>query len=202
MVNDKISHYYITKAAARLIERIKVGDVDYSIFGSLPDMNIAIAFNGLNEGIIHVRIQDKIMSILDIAVINQGYLNYNLIRVNVGSGEWRHAIDVKEGWNEETEKFFRATTMKVLIYLFLSDVIVQVLPIGSSNGLSKKNGKIINDSTMPVKIVTSKWNTISMGIGGFSVGGHFRLQPYGKDRKQVKLKYIAPYRKKGYTRRN
>ena len=204
MVTDRIKHYYVTKPAMKLIERIKLGDVDYAIFNKLPDMNIAIAFNGLEEGIVHVRIQDRIMSILDISMQKSGYMSYNLVRVNVGSGqgEWRYAIDVVDGWNEEMEAHFRKTTMRVLVYLFLSDVSIQMIPIHGSNGLSKKNGKILNDTMHGVSIVTSKWNTLTMRAGGFEVGGHFRLQPYGRDRKQVKLKYIAPYRKKGYTRRN
>ena len=202
MVNEHSDRYYITKAAQRLIDRINVGKADYSIFGKIGNINIAIAIADLDYGIVHCRIQDGILSTLMMRINSDYHLSYDLVRVNSESGEWRHAIGVVDNWNEEQEAKFRDKIMKVLIYLFLSDVIVQMIPIGRSNGQPKKQGKIINDSSQPVKVVTSKWNTLTVRTGGFEVGGHFRLQPFGIDRKEVRLVYIKPYKKKGYTRRN
>lgn len=62
-----------------------------------------------------------------------------------------------------------------------------------------KQGKVINTLQQPITIVNSKWNVTTIRTEGFPVRGHARLQPT-KD--GIKLIYIEPFMKTGYTRRS
>jgi hypothetical protein len=60
--------------------------------------------------------------------------------------------------------------------------------------------KYINETDISIKIINSTWFTNIVRTTGFAVSGHFRLQPYGKDRKDRKLIWINEFEKQGYTR--
>jgi hypothetical protein len=58
----------------------------------------------------------------------------------------------------------------------------------------------LNRTDLPIEIVDSTWFTTIVRSEGFSVGGHFRLQPVGPGRTGRELIWIAPYEKTGYVR--
>lgn len=92
--------------------------------------------------------------------------------------------------------------LKVFIFIYCTDTEIEVVEGGRSNGKPKKDGKVVNMSRFPVTVVTTKWNTITVRAKGFKVKGHFRFQPYGsRSEKKVKVIFIDPYEKKGYTRK-
>jgi hypothetical protein len=47
----------------------------------------------------------------------------------------------------------------------------------------------------------STWFTTIVRSEGFKVGGHFRMQPFGKNLSDRKLIWISPFDKNGYTRK-
>jgi hypothetical protein len=66
------------------------------------------------------------------------------------------------------------------------------------------NEKYENGTKLPFEILDSTWFTTLVKSGAFRVGGEtgfFRWQPVGTGRTDKKLVYIAPFEKKGYTRK-
>ncbi len=88
----------------------------------------------------------------------------------------------------------------LLCFVYLSENEYQEVLGGRSVG-TRKNGKFKNDLTIPVTLITSKWNVTSVRTEGFQVGAHFRLQPCGPGRSQTKMILIEPFEKHGYVRR-
>lgn len=89
---------------------------------------------------------------------------------------------------------------KLMCFIFLSEnEYIEVDP-GHSYG-TRKSGKVKNELEFPVTVINSRWNVTSVRNADFDVMGHFRLQPYGPGRGQVKMIFIEPFKKHGYVRR-
>jgi len=92
--------------------------------------------------------------------------------------------------------------IQLVMFICLSKTEIEILPPNTKTTGTKAQGKIINSSDSEVVIVGSKWNTISIRVEGFRVGGHPRLQPCGRGRRSVKLIWIDTFEKHGYIRRS
>jgi hypothetical protein len=68
-----------------------------------------------------------------------------------------------------------------------------------------RNEKYVNETALPIEILDSTWFTTIVRSEGFSVGaetgGFFRWQRFGPGSSQRKIIWVAPFEKKGYTRR-
>lgn len=102
---------------------------------------------------------------------------------------------VSTNWHEM--KKFDELIFKVMCFFYLSENTEIEIPPGKSHG-TRKQGKVLNDTPVPVTIVNSNWNVTSVRTEGFDVRGHFRLQPTLTG---VKMIFINPFRKHGYVRR-
>jgi len=90
--------------------------------------------------------------------------------------------------------------IKILIFLHLSEVKeVHLKPNGKVG--DRRNEKVMNKTTHPFIVVDTTWNITSIRTKGFTVSGHFRLQPYGKDRALKKLIFVDQFEKEGYIRK-
>jgi hypothetical protein len=58
-----------------------------------------------------------------------------------------------------------------------------------------------NKTTSDITVIDSTWYTNLVSSGAFKVRGHFRLQPYGPERSQRRLQWIADFQKEGYHRK-
>lgn len=92
-----------------------------------------------------------------------------------------------------------ARFLKLLIFTEYSELQEVVIKPNQSYG-TKKQGKYLNETNKDFILVDSTWNNTIIRKEGFGVGGHFRLQPIGKERQDRKLIYINDFFKKGYTR--
>lgn len=97
------------------------------------------------------------------------------------------------------KQFSRLT--KIITFVELGDIEVQMLEKGRNNNRSKKDGKITNTSNYTVYVVDSSWNKLIIRTEGFAVMGHFRLQPCGAGLADRKLIWIDAFEKHGYKRR-
>lgn len=91
--------------------------------------------------------------------------------------------------------------VRLMIFVELGDIDVEVIEGGRNNGKPKKNGKITNTSNNTVYVVDSSWNKLIIRTDGFAVRGHFRLQPCGHNMADRKLIWVDAFEKHGYTRR-
>jgi hypothetical protein len=85
--------------------------------------------------------------------------------------------------------------MKVICYLELTPVTLLVVNGGERKGDITRDNLIKNETKIPVIQVSSNWNYRMIRVGSFKVNGHFRWQPCGKERSQVKLIYINQFEK-------
>lgn len=89
--------------------------------------------------------------------------------------------------------------MRVLVYLYFSDLQYKYVKAGKKYGTRKTGMK--NASDKNVFFVDANWNIVSIRKEDFTVSGHFRLQPYGPGMSKRKLIYIDEFLKHGYVRR-
>jgi len=178
-------------------------------------------YGGNVDYVVTVKRENSLLYIFEAAandrLISKEHSMYNRLRlidldtnlvVNFGSigdnAKKYNAIDTKNKYTRpgiiDFKEEQQIDIFKILTYVFLSDVKIVILPIkASTNVFNKVIGAVTNDHTTKLHIVTAKWNTVTFHAGEFGVCGHFRLQPYGSDKQQRKLIYIAPFTKHGYT---
>lgn len=80
-----------------------------------------------------------------------------------------------------------------------SEIETKFVKPNSKIKASKMENKIINETDIPINIITSKWYTNIINNNPFTVSGHFRNQPYGEGRKDIKLIWIEDFIKSGYN---
>jgi hypothetical protein len=118
-----------------------------------------------------------------------------------GSALWlSHTINFKmEDADVMTERNF--SIIPYFIFFDYAEIEEKIVKAGTkSKGISKKSGDT-NLSNFDVKRIDSMYFTRIIREEGFSVSGHFRLQPCGEGLRDRKLIYINPFEKNGYTRR-
>jgi len=91
--------------------------------------------------------------------------------------------------------------VRLMVFIKVGDIETVILNSGRNNGKTKSDGKITNTSNHTVYVVDSSWNKLIIRTDGFSVMGHFRLQPCGSGMTDRKLIWINSFQKDGYTRK-
>lgn len=90
---------------------------------------------------------------------------------------------------------FRDWIITLINFIKYADIETKYIKANSKLNVSRKDGKVVNDSNEDYILLNSTWFLNIVRTEGFLVRGHFRLQPY-KNRK--KLIYIGTYEKHGY----
>jgi hypothetical protein len=124
-----------------------------------------------------------------------GVTNWVLFYLNRKTGELCEHFEHKDV--KAIEQFYYT----LLCFMYLTDNEEILIPPGRSYG-TRKQGKVLNDIRVPITLVNSRWNITSIRTEGFNVSGHFRLQPCGPDRGDVKIIFIEPFAKEGYVRKS
>lgn len=117
------------------------------------------------------------------------YMKYTTFRINTENGYLSYP---------ETDPFSVELFKNFIQYLvFLEFSELETVTLKPTNKIgTKKQGQYLNDSKLDVVIVDSTWNRIIIKVGEFGVSGHLRLRTIPN----IKLTYINPYVKEGYTR--
>ncbi|HEY4064153.1 MAG TPA: hypothetical protein VGM30_19740 [Puia sp.] len=89
--------------------------------------------------------------------------------------------------------------LRLLLFIKYCPVETRVVAKGKKVSLAKE--EYLNKTVLPIEILDSSWFTTVVRSEGFSVNGHFRLQPVGPGRTERRLVWIAPYEKTGYMRK-
>jgi len=204
LMNVANESYFVTTNAMQIIASIDLKNAAYSILSSLPvnDKPIRIYSEGGENNCHAFRYDGEFLHISALSY-EEGDgkddlpFNYAYYKASTKTNKF-HCSDIQE----IEQSHFETVIMKVLVYIFLSDIDIKILPVNGDNGLSRAEGKVRNETTTPIKLVTEKWNTLTVRVGDFGVRGHMRLQPCGPNREQRRLIYIAPFLKHSYKRRN
>jgi len=87
------------------------------------------------------------------------------------------------------------------LILFLKYCPLETKTIAKGKKVSHSNEEYLNKTQLPIEILDSTWFTTIVRSEGFTVGGHFRMQPIGPGGLERKLIWINSYEKKGYVRK-
>lgn len=86
-----------------------------------------------------------------------------------------------------------------VISMFKKYAEVETKLIEGNSKVKYSSNKFINDFKLPITYLDSRWFTNIVKSDGFSVSGHFRLQPKKKDNEWTKeLIWINEFEKTGY----
>lgn len=91
-----------------------------------------------------------------------------------------------------------ANIICIIVFMKYCEVETKTVPPGRRE--KHVGTKYVNETKQKIEILDSTWFTTLIKSEGFSVGGHFRFQPYGPGLSQKKLIWIEPFEKTGYTR--
>jgi len=86
------------------------------------------------------------------------------------------------------------------LLIFIKYAPIEIKFVNKQKVLKSNNGKIFNNINTNIEILDSNWFTSIVRNEGFNVSGHFRLQPFGRNKQQRKFIYIKQYKKNGYIR--
>ncbi len=177
----------------------KIMDFETSELFKLPDHEIMeIVRQKFQEGKMSAYDRDMMLN----SVSNQDFRRmashtqeYQMWGINMQTGRLNYPE------NEITDDFFEemATFMRLLIFTELSELEEVELKPNQTHG-TKKEGKFVNESKLPVTIVDSSWNKIFVK-GKFNVLPHLRWQRYGPGNSLAKIITIEEFEKEGYTRK-
>lgn len=106
---------------------------------------------------------------------------------------------------QELEKIGKELFFRLLIFVYLTEVEVQLLLPGARYGAKASPTGFKNKEPFPFVVINANWNKISVRTEGFMVTGESgfgfaRLQRCGTNRNERKLVWIMPHQKHGYVR--
>lgn len=94
------------------------------------------------------------------------------------------------------------TIISAELFINFAEVETKVIKPNTQIWDERRVNAIYNNKTKnDVTVIDSTWYQNLVSSGAFNVRGHFRLQPFGPERKQRRLQWIADHQKNGYTRR-
>jgi hypothetical protein len=190
MDDKKFKDYLITDTVKEIANKIKIGDsFNFRLLNTIKEQSSSYLL-GRNK---FVRFEIKADNIYVLYVDydwESAWLNYEMFRINTKEGLLYDASDRSRSLAEELTKY--------LIFVNLSDVDVKLLLPNKKIGTRQSGYK--NDTKFNLTIVDSNWNKFIIRTDSFSVSGHLRLQPCGKNLSMRKLVWILPYEKQGYVR--
>ncbi len=188
--------YLITGTAQKIIDRIKMDKIDFTILKHIPEGRFDSVM-ARSTGNKHIYQFDGVWIYGTLLMRTRqpdgaDYIQYHTYRVNTDTGKVSESADYP--------REFLMEILKEFVFMYLSDIVVEFLEPGRSNNKPRSQGKVLNNSDIQVTVVDSKWNSIVIRDEAFLVRGHFRLQPHGPKLERVKLIYIEEFEKKGYHR--
>lgn len=127
-----------------------------------------------------------------------GMFNYVNFRLSAKDSSYTFPTDNKNTAHWKDTYFVQF--LKLLFFIEFSDVEYKLLGPNQKYG-TKREGNYLNGTKRDIAIVDSNWNIITINNNAFTVSGHLRFQPIGKDRLGRKLIFIQEFDKSGYTRK-
>jgi hypothetical protein len=124
---------------------------------------------------------------------------YDILYWGIGYiGETVGFKNMYDNVRNESKHAIAQIPVAVLLFKQFAETEIKVIP---PNGKVKDfHCRYKSDLPIPIQRLDLNWYTESCKNHPFVVRGHWRMQPHGKGRKEVKLKYIDPYMKTGYTK--
>lgn len=122
-------------------------------------------------------------------------------KLDIGGEGWiSNNFEVPKDKDKIKKWFWDVIIQLSVMHMFKQYAQVETVLLPPNSKVKGINCKYVNDTQIPFTYLDSKWFTELVKSDGFSVSGHFRLQPVKKDGKWTKeLIWINPFEKTGYT---
>jgi hypothetical protein len=102
--------------------------------------------------------------------------------------------------NEIQNRLWSRLAQPIIFHMFKSYAEVETKTLFSETRQKDSTNKYVNDTKLNLTFLDSKWFTSIVKSEGFSVRGHFRLQPKKKNGEWTKeLIWVNEFNKLGYT---
>jgi hypothetical protein len=112
-----------------------------------------------------------------------------------------HKTFLYKGWEDNGINKYYFVSWIVTMICFIKYCPVETKVIEAGRKGYHADQKYVNETKHKIEVLDSSWFTNIVRSEGFSVGGHFRMQPYGPGHSQRRLQWIDPFEKQGYTRK-
>jgi len=195
LLSLKSKRMILRKTVQQMIERIKLSENFHPKFLiNIPKENIEII---LNESQLYKFYVDEAGWVHAIFIEKNkdyqiGYVSFSFHPATANRGT-SAAVDM------EVLDYHSEQLVRILIFLYHSDITTIILKPKNKVG-TLHTERFKNELKDDFIIVDSSWNQISIRNEGFSVSGHFRLQPCGVNNEDRKLIFIDEFQKHGYIR--
>lgn len=140
--------------------------------------------------------KDSIVSIGDVRYNKNSYDK----KEDIFNVEHKYWMSKSKGF-EMTNKDYIGSVIGFIIATtnFIKYAPIETKIIESNSKIKTQNNKYVNDTKSNITLLTCTWFTNLVKSDGFKVKGHFRLQPCGVGRLELKLVWVNDYEKTGYT---
>jgi hypothetical protein len=194
----KEKNYILSENALELAKRIKIDEdkFDVRFLSKVADKKIMFLL-GKNLFIRFLKTVDTIVAVRVEKELRNGdeYVNYSSFKIDTKSGVISYNDRPDSPLSDDKFKLF----LQLLIFTELSELQTVFIKPGHKIG-TKKEGRFLNETKDNIILVDSTWNRTIIRTEGFSVRGHFRLQPCGVGLIDRKLIYVDEFQKNGYIR--
>lgn len=190
--DDKNKNLLFSKTALEISDKIKVDKFKPSILKIKSEKKFTFLIDG--NSFYRVCLKSDDIFAIYVQKHNNNYLTYDAFKILPEQDivSYHRSEDYMKD-----EVFVRF--LKMLIFTEYSETKEVLLKPNHKHG-TRAEGKYINETSKDFIIVDSSWNKTIIKKDAFGVVGHFRLQPFGKDRQERKLIYISEFFKNGYVR--
>ncbi len=194
--------YYVTDSVLEKLELLKITKksehYDWTVFHEVKDCKKTFIFP--NNQCLRMWISGDTIMFCHLMFKfhkgskNEGVSNWVMFYLNRITGE------LCDHFKHQDVTSIEEFIYKLLCFVFLSDNEEILVEPGRKYG-TKKQGKVINELTIPLTVINSRWNVTTIRTDSFGVRGHFALRRVGEGRVNTRMVFIQPFEKKGYVRR-
>lgn len=209
LLDDRSERFIVAESVVKSLSFLKLKKpYNYSAFDRSIDQ-VAKTYLLPNNEFIRIKRRGNTLSI-GAFYLKDGNFMWNLWKADLVTGrsiidkfkenKLLHPSEVILDQFDSTIDYYEHKVFALLCFVFLSDVEIREVGANTRTG-TQKSGKILNNTDINFKLISSDWNITYVKSEGFGVSGHFALRAAGVGRTERKTVFIQPYNKEGYTRK-
>jgi hypothetical protein len=188
--------YLITGSIWELLVKIKLkrkdnGHHDWTVFNHIKEQKVTLIFPRTNM-LFRVSVASNCIYMSYVMLQDMAEVKFHFFYANKDG-------TLSENFDDNRVGAIEDTLYRLLCFFWLTQNDEVVLKPGEKKG-TRKQGKLVNQMTIPITVVNSRWNTTVKVEGDFDVSAHFALRRCGVAFSETRLVYIDTYQKHGYTR--
>lgn len=205
LVRPSLDVYYVTQTVLDNLDLLKVSRTgnhfDWTVFKNLKNQKVTLILPDNKLLRVFITAPGLQMFWLTFSKFKnggekiEGNMKWVMLYLDTDTGKLCEHFDHKDA--VAIEEFI----YKLMCFFYLTENDELQIQSGKKYGSKKSPDNMLNDFKFPVTVVNSRWNITTIRTEGFTVSGHFRLQPCGIGFIDRKIIFIEPFEKQGYVRK-